>query len=241
MRRALHARLLLCSVGCSLGAAAWALDSSGAGIYACTDARGRRLTADRPIAECIDRDQRVLGSSGVELRRVGPTLTDNERAEQEAQRRRDQAEQRRLREERSREQALVTRYPSQAVHDAERAGALAQADQVVAVARQRVQELQAQRVRIDAEMEFYRKEPSKAPAVLRRQLEENRTAQEEQQRFIQQQEQEKGRINQRFDTELAQLRGLWAAMPASRSPDSRSPESRSPESRSPAGRSPAGR
>lgn len=216
MRRALHARFVWCAIGCALGGPACAVDGGGAGIYACTDAKGRRLTADRPIAECVDRDQRVLGNSGVELRRVGPTLTDNERSEMEAQRRREQEEQRRLREERARERALVTRYPSQAVHDAERAEALVQADQVMAVARQRVTELQTQRIKIDAEMEFYRKDPSKAPAALRRQADENRAAQEEQQRFIQQQEQEKRRIHQRFDAELAQLRALWAASPASR-------------------------
>src|SRR5256885_10374207 len=63
-------------------------------------------------------------------------------------------------------------------------------------------------------MEFYRKDPSKAPASLRRQLDENRSSQEEQQRFIQQQEQEKSRINQRFDAELVPLRALWSAAAA---------------------------
>lgn len=216
MRRVLHAGFVWCAFGCAAGGSAFALDSGNGGIYACTDAKGRRLTADRPIAECVDRDQRVLGSTGVELRRVGPTLTDNERSELEAQRRREQEEQRRLREERLRERALVTRYPSQAVHDAERAEALEQADQVTAVARQRVKALQEQRTKIDAEMEFYRKDPSKAPGALRRQVDENRSALEEQQRFIQAQEQEKRRINQRFDAELVQLRALWSAWPASR-------------------------
>ena len=216
MRRVLHAGFVWCAIGCAAGGSAFALDSGNAGIYACTDAKGRRLTADRPIAECVDRDQRVLGSTGVELRRVGPTLTDNERSELEAQRRREQEEQRRLREERLRERALVTRYPSQAVHDAERAEALEQADQVTAVARQRVKALQEQRAKIDTEMEFYRKDPSKAPGALRRQVDENRSALEEQQRFIQAQEQEKRRINQRFDAELLQLRALWSAWPASR-------------------------
>ncbi len=217
MRRSLQAGALWCAIGLFAGGAVHALEAGGgAGIYACTDAKGRRLTADRPISECVDRDQRVLGSTGVELRRVGPMLTDNERAELEAQRRRDQEEQRRQREERQRERALITRYPNQAVHDAERAEALAQIDQVVAVARTRVKELQAQRTKIDAEMEFYRKDPGKAPAALRRQLEENRSSQEDQQRFIQAQEQEKRRIQQRFDAELAQLRTLWAPPPGNR-------------------------
>nr|WP_312376872.1 DUF4124 domain-containing protein [Delftia acidovorans] len=222
MNKALHARFLWCALAVATAGPACALDAGvPAGIYACTDAKGRRLTADRPIAECVDRDQRVLGSSGVELRRVGPTLTDNERAELDAQRRREQAEQRRVREERSRERALIARYPNQATHDAERAEALSQTDQVANLARQRIQELQAQRVKIDGEMEFYRKDPSKAPASLRRQLDENRSSQEEQQRFIQQQEQEKSRINQRFDAELVPLRALWSAAAAAAAPTGR--------------------
>ncbi|HET7868163.1 MAG TPA: DUF4124 domain-containing protein, partial [Burkholderiaceae bacterium] len=40
-------------------AAAQAAGSAGSGIYSCTDARGRRLTSDRPIIECLDREQRV--------------------------------------------------------------------------------------------------------------------------------------------------------------------------------------
>ncbi|CAB5718679.1 Uncharacterised protein [Delftia tsuruhatensis] len=212
MNRALHARLLWCAMVWAAAGPACALDAGlPAGIYACTDAKGRRLTADRPIAECVDRDQRVLGSSGVELRRVGPSLTENERAELDAQRRRDQAEQRRVREERSRERALIMRYPNQAAHDAERAEAIAQVDQVVAVARQRQQDLQTARTALNAEMEFYRKDPAKAPASLRRQVDENTASQEEQQRFILQQDQEKRRIHERFDAELAQLRPLWAA------------------------------
>jgi hypothetical protein len=116
-----------------------------------------------------------------------------------------------VREERSRERALIMRYPNQAAHDAERADALSQVDQVISVARQRQQELQARRTTLNGEMEFYKKDPAKAPASLRRQVEENTASQEEQQRFVQQQDEEKRRINERFDAELAQLRPLWAA------------------------------
>jgi len=70
MKQAWQAR-----IGGVLLAAAWAgaaLAQAGANqgsIYACTDAKGRRITADRPIADCVDREQRVLGNTGVELRR----------------------------------------------------------------------------------------------------------------------------------------------------------------------------
>ena len=35
-------------------------------VYVCIDKNGRRLTSDRPIAECIDRPQRILHPNGVE-------------------------------------------------------------------------------------------------------------------------------------------------------------------------------
>ena len=50
---------------------------------------------------------------------------------------------------------------------------------------------------------------------LQRQIAENDEAVAEQQRFIAAQDQEKRRIAQRFDAELAQLRQLWAAQRAS--------------------------
>ena len=213
MKQALHAKLSLYVIATvwagAMPAQAQAPANSG-GIYACTDANGRRITADRPIASCVDREQRVLGNTGVEVRRVGPTLTDQERSAQEAKRRQDQAEQQRLREERSRERAILARFPSQGVHDAARAEAIAQVNDVIGVAQKRLVDLQERRRKLNTELEFYQNDPKKAPANLRRQLDDNTESQAEQQRFIKQQEEEKQRINQRFDVELQQLRKLWA-------------------------------
>ena len=47
--------------GLFLGQAVWLpaqAQSGGAGIYTCVDAQGRRLTSDRPIVQCADREQR---------------------------------------------------------------------------------------------------------------------------------------------------------------------------------------
>ncbi|GGH66513.1 hypothetical protein GCM10010975_35410 [Comamonas phosphati] len=216
MKRAWHVALGLCVLGGVGTGAALAQPAPAAGIYACTDARGNRITADRPIADCVDRDQRVLGSTGIELRRVGPALTEHERAEMDARRRQQQAAQQRLREERSRDKALLLRYPGPAVHEAARAEALEQVDSVMAVAQRHLQELGARRKKLEAELEFYQDDPRKAPPQLRRQLQENTDFMQEQQRFLQQQVQEKQRINQRFDAQLDQLRRLWAGNAAAR-------------------------
>lgn len=179
------------------------------GIYSCTDGQGRRLTADRPIADCLDREQRVLGPTGVERRRVGPALTDIERAALDTQRRQQIQVQQRAKDEARRQRALVTRYPDKAAHDVERAAAIAQVDEIAALARNRVDELRAERKKLDSELEFYAKDPTRAPPQLRRQVAQSDESLAEQGRFLAAQEQEKRRVHQRFDVELAQLRALW--------------------------------
>ncbi|WP_371809079.1 DUF4124 domain-containing protein [Acidovorax sp. SRB_24] len=197
--------------GLCMAAAAQQPAQTPASIYTCVDKAGRKLTSDRPISECIDREQRELGPSGTVRRVIGPTLTDHERAALDVQRRKAQEELHRLQEERRRERVLVARYPDQAAHDAERMAALALVDEVSDAAATRILALRQQRKALDQEMEFYRKDPAKAPMKLRRQLAENDEGVQEQQRFLAAQEQEKGRVNQRFNAELAQLRRLWAA------------------------------
>lgn len=189
--------------------AAWSQATPGASIYTCVDRNGRRLTADRPIAECLDREQRELGPSGMTRRQLGPSLTEHERTALEAQRRKEAEARSRELEERRRERALTARYPDPATHDAERAAAIQLVDEVTATTEKRIVELREQRKALDVEMEFYKRDPSKAPMSVRRKFAENEESMAEQQRFIAGQEQEKRRVQQRFDAELAQLRKLW--------------------------------
>lgn len=193
--------------------AGWAQSSPVmSGVYTCVDAKGRKLTADRPIAECVDREQKVLNPSGTVKAKVGPTLTAQERSEQEQKAKKEAEEQGRLGEEKRRNRALLTRYPNKSIHDQERTEALAQIAVVVKAATNRLDELARQRVGIDEEMEFYKKDPAKAPAYLRRQLEENIQSQAVQKRFIAEQEAEARRVQLRFDDELIRLRQLWATV-----------------------------
>nr|WP_315463365.1 DUF4124 domain-containing protein [uncultured Rhodoferax sp.] len=180
------------------------------GVYTCVDAKGRKLTADRPIVDCIDREQKILNPSGTVRSKVGPSLTARELADMEAKEKRDAEERSRAAEERRRSRALFTRYPTKAIHDQERAEALAQIAVVVKAATQRLEELGKQRRAIDEEMEFYKKDPAKAPAYVRRQLEENKQSQTVQRRFIGEQEAEAKRVSERFDEELVRLRPLWS-------------------------------
>lgn len=179
------------------------------GVYTCTDSKGRRLTADRPIIDCIDREQIQVSPSGLK-RRIAPTLTAAERAAEEDKARLLEDERNRVEELRKRERALVLRYPNQGVHDRERGEALALVDSVTAAAQKRTKELLDQRRYLDGEVEFYRIDPSRMPSKLKRQIVEVETQLAAQKRFVVDQDVEKVRVNARFDEELARLRVLWS-------------------------------
>ncbi len=181
------------------------------GIYTCTDANGRKLRSDRPIPQCLDREQTVLNPSGTVKARVGPNLTAQERADVEARRKAEDEARALAQEEKRRERALLIRYPSREVHDQERAKALSQVEEVVDAARKRIEALQLERKKNTAELEFYQNDVNKAPPALRRQIEHVRQSMESQERFIQAQQGERQRINARFDEELVRLRELWRA------------------------------
>lgn len=211
--------LLLILSGMALAQAPQA--SNGAGIYTCIDARGRSLTSDRPIPECTDREQKVLNPSGTVKARVSATLTAQERTALEAKEKAAQEERARLNEEKRRDRALLARYPNQAVHDKERAEALAQIGVVRQAAVHRVKELLRQRTLLNEEMEFYKKDPSKAPPAVRRQADELAQSLAIQDRFIVDQDAEIKRVNARFEEELLRLKRLWplqSAPPAASNP-----------------------
>ena len=193
----------LIAAGCLGGMAA------AQSIYSCVDGNGRKHTSDRPIAECTDRTQRELSPQGTTRRVVGPTLTAQELAVQE-QKEKIAAEARNLAlEEKRRDRALLSRYPSKAVHDKERVQAIEQVNEVIKASAKRSQELTEQRAVVSLEMEFYKKDPGKAPAAIKRRVEENDSSMAVQKRFLAEQDLEKQRVNLRFDEELVKLKQLW--------------------------------
>ena len=191
-------------------ATAWAqARAPGPGIYTCVDAKGRRLSSDRPIVECLDREQRELSGSGTLRRTLPPTPTAQERAVIEERERKAAEDKQRLLDERRAARALLGRYPNRAAHDGERLKALQAQQEVIGSGYRRIDELAQQRKAIAVETEFY-KDPAQWPARLHRLFDENAEQVAAQQRFIAAQEEEKARINGRYDEELARLQPLWA-------------------------------
>ena len=186
-------------------------------IYTCVDAGGKKITSDRPIPECAEREQKELNSSGTVKRTVKPVMTAEEQRLFDNKQRAENEERSRIAEEKRKDRALLTRYPNRASHDQERTEALTQVDDVMRAATKRIGELATQRKEVDAQLEFYKKDPNKAPPTLRRQVDDNNNSVAVQKRFVIDQEGEKKRINARFDDELVKLKTLWqltAAVPS---------------------------
>lgn len=182
---------------------------SQGGVYTCIDGHGRRLSSDRPIPECADREQRVLGNSGIERRRIGPVLTEHERQQQAEALRQQRIEERRLRDQQRRDELLVERFPNQAAHDRERSSQLQQFDDLQAVARARLEELENEYAIARKDMRPYLAEPATAPGPLR-----NALADAEKNLAVHKRSMEVNEINRqrailRLDDEQLHLQLLW--------------------------------
>lgn len=196
--------------------------ASSGGIYSCVDERGRRLTSDRPIPECLGREQRVLNRDGSLKTVRPPTITPEERAQAEA-REREAALARATREEAlRRDRQLLQRYRHEQQHQRSRAIALEAVQQAQARTQARLAELSRERRPLDAQAEFHQGKP--LPPKLKAQIDANDAAQAAQRDAAAGQRDEAERINRRFDAELERLRRLWSgAAPGSLGPLSPDP------------------
>jgi hypothetical protein len=183
-----------------------------AGIYTCIDEKGRRLTADRPIPECIGKGQQILNRDGSVRTVVPPTLTPEERAAHE-QRERAAAEARTAQADAvRRDRNLMARYPNEAAHQRAREAALDTVRLAMKATEMRLRELAAERKPLADEAEFYVGKP--LPPKLKAQMDANDAAVDAQRAAQTTQEAELVRINRLYDTELDRLRRLWAGAPA---------------------------
>jgi len=178
-------------------------------IYTCVDKTGRKLTSDRPILECIDREQRELNRSGVVQRVIPPSQTLEDKARIDAERKATEQSRQRATETLQRDRALVLRYPNQATHNRARADALSQVDLVIEGLSAREKSLETRIIDIDRQLASFSGQPDGAPALLRRQRMDTNAELGQQRRLLLQQRMERERIGARFDDELGRLQKLW--------------------------------
>ena len=181
-------------------------------IYVCTDDQGRRITADRPIRECMDRPQRILNPDG-SLRGVkNPPMTAQERAATEAQERQATEEAAARAEAVRRDRNLLSRYRNEDMHRAARESALDPVRLTMDLTETRLAQLRRERRALDEEIRAQQaKDKGKdIPSGLRAQLEANDAATQAQREITQTQKAELDRINRIYDIELERLKRLWA-------------------------------
>lgn len=209
-RPVLSSTLLIWLAGATTGVCAQppAQPASGAGIYTCTDDKGRKITADRPIADCIAKEQRVLNRDGSLKDVYPPILTVDERAEKEARERRTAEARATQADAVRRDRNLLARYPTEAPHHKAREAALDTARVAIKARDYRLNQLAAEREPLMAEAEFYK--GRQLPSRLRNQIDANDAATAAQRDAAQSLETELERVNSLYDAELARLKRLWA-------------------------------
>ena len=203
IRRLLAAPLLVL-----LAAAPVAHAAEGGGIYTCVDAQGRRLTSDRPIADCLAREQRLLNKDGSVRQVLPPTLSPEERAAKDAQDRKLAEQKAAQADAVRRDRNLVARFPDETTHRKAREAAQDTVRLAMKATELRLKELARERKPLQDEAEFYKGRA--LPARLKQQLDANDAGVDAQRQATANQQAELVRINSLYDAELSRLRRLWA-------------------------------
>ena len=213
--RAVLSVALAALLGATAGAAV-AQSSGAVRIYRCI-VDGKKVTHDRPIAECADRTQYLLNADGSVNREVAPSLTVEEREKKEqadlAREYRDSQIKQDVRADRN----LMQVYPNEAAHKKARDKALDDFRASVEKLEKRIADLTNDRKPLLDEAEFYVGKP--LPTKLKSALESNEVTLKVQRELVEKQQAEVVRINGKYDVELVRLRKLWAgAQPGSLGP-----------------------
>lgn len=205
--RAAASRGLLLGLGVA-GFCGVSISAVAGPIYTCVDSHNHTLTSDRPILECLDRDQKVLNSDGSVRRILPKSMTADERAAAEEAERRKIVEQQVKQDAIRRDRNLLARFPDEESHNDARNEALDTVYKSIEALQRRLTDLKKERKPLLQEAEFYR--GKSMPVKLRAQLENNQVSIDAQQTLIQNQQAELVRVNKLYDLELAHLRKLWA-------------------------------
>lgn len=208
-------RCLLAAVLAAAACAVWAQAPArppATAIYTCIDDKGRRLTADRPIAECAAKEQQVLNRDGSLRMVLPPTLTAEERAEKDARERAEKEAKAAAADAVRRDRNLMARFPNEEAHARAREAALDTVRMAIKTTEQRLRALAAERKPLMDEAEFY--QGRTLPPRLKSAIDANDAAVEAQRGSQAGQEAELRRINRLYDAELERLRRLWSGAPA---------------------------
>lgn len=177
-------------------------------IYSCVNAKGQRVTSDRPIPECLDRNQELRAGDGSVRKVMPPAMTAEERVAYEERLRQEMAAEAARRDAIRHDRNLLGRYPNEARHQRARETALEPMQTALRSTERRLNELEAEKKRLADEAEFYKGKD--LPRELKIKIGQNQASLQAQQDVAQNHVAEIRRINASYDQELARLKRLWA-------------------------------
>lgn len=206
-------RVRLAALGLALASAAALAQAPAAPreIHTCKDEKGRTLTSDRPLPECLGREQRILNADGSVRKIIPAPLTREQRAELEQRQAAEKAAEVRRQEERRRDLMLVSNYKTEAELDQAYIRALEVPVEALKASRARIDEFMKALAAVRKEGEFY--EGKVWPVALRSKLTEIQAGIEAEQRNIGNKSEDIRRVNQRFAADRTRLRQLLTAQP----------------------------
>lgn len=194
---------LLGSLACALAQAA------SAQLYVCTTAQGKTISADRPPPECADRPIRELRADGSTRRVIEPPLSEEQKAQREAERKLRAEQALRVREQLRKDRALLEAYSSEAEIEDARDRQLAQRNQTIKIAEKRLQEHLTAREKLNHEKEFYQNKA--LPDKLQKAFEASDAVIRAEEKIIAALKADIVRINERFDEDRRRYKEIIEA------------------------------
>jgi hypothetical protein len=212
--------LLLAALAIALPQATRAAEPLGRPIIQC-ELNGKKVTSDRLIPECYNKEQRELNTDGSLKRIIPPTPTADELAAKEEKDRDAKLELAAKGDAVRRDRNLMQRFPDEAAHRKAREKALDELRVSAKITSARIAELLAEEKKNDLEKQFYVNDRvnKPLPTALKQKIDANDASLEAQKSLEQNQVTETARINALYDAELARLKKLWGgAQPGSLGP-----------------------
>ncbi|MGE5720885.1 MAG: DUF4124 domain-containing protein [Sphingomonadales bacterium] len=202
------------AVACVLGFAVSAAHAQTQGtgkLYRYVDERGKVHYLDRPPTEATGKPIDQLNRQGAVLKQGEAALTPEQLAARDADKRRLQEEQIRVREENRRNQALLDTYSSEKDIEDSRTRAIATANESIKDSKAKLAEAVKRQEKLKVEAEFYQKRPM--PPQLKQEVQTNEREIALQRETIEKKEQEIVAINAKHDDDKRRYLEITKAAP----------------------------
>ena len=166
-------------------------------LYRWVDEKGKVQYTDRPPVESTGRPSSTLTPQGQVLKKNEAALTPQQQEARDAERKRASDEEAAGREERRKNMALLSTYPTEKDIDEARVRALKQGDEAVKATEKRLAAAAKRQDDYDKEKEFYLKKPM--PAKLQQDIKNNELEMKNQQELLGVKKKELDTINAKYD------------------------------------------